>query len=150
VQEAIMRVTSSFLWISLLTSLIFFGCVLTVLIIRFATPPEQEYLVGEISLFPPADYPYSIDEVNNRIYLVNTGKDILIFHWLTPGSAHCRYKWHDRERVFIDPCYGTQFTLDGSYLTGPPRRGLDRYAVRLEAGQIIVDLSNIVEGSESP
>jgi hypothetical protein len=145
-----MRVSRSFLTFSLLTSLILFGLILSKLIFSYVYPPKQEYLVGEISLFPPADHPYSIDEVNNRLYLVNTGKDTLIFHWLTPGSAHCRYKWHDRERVFIDPCYGTQFTLDGSYLTGPPRRGLDRYAVRLEAGQIIVDLSNIVEGSESP
>jgi hypothetical protein len=111
------------------------------LIFHFAYPPKQEYLVGNISQYPPAGHPYSIEVDNKTMYLANTGNNILIFHWRTPGSTHCRYKWFDLEAAFIDPCSGARFSLDGSFLTGPPHRGLDRYSIRLEGGQIIVDLS---------
>ena len=90
-------------------------------------------------------------EVDNKMmYLANTGNNILIFHWRTPGSAHCRYKWFDLEGAFIDPCTGARFSLDGSFLTGPLHRGLDRYSMRRDGGQIIVDLSNTIEGPENP
>jgi len=120
------------------------------LIFNFAYPPKQEYLVGNISQYPPAGHPYSIEVDNKTMYLANTGNNILIFHWRTPGSAHCRYKWFDLEAAFIDPCTGARFSLDGSFLTGPPHRGLDRYSIRLEGGQIIIDLSETIEYPENP
>jgi hypothetical protein len=145
-----MRVSRSFLSFSLLTSLILFGLILSKLIFSYVYPPKQEFLVGNISQYPPAGHPYSIEVDNKTMYLANTGNNIFIFHWRTPGSANCRYKWHDLEGVFIDPCTGARFSLDGSFLTGPPHRGLDRCPMRLESGQIIVDLSDTIEGPENP
>jgi hypothetical protein len=145
-----MRVSRGFLSFSLLTSLILFGLILSTLIFRFAYPPKQETLVGDISQYPPAGHPYSIEVDNKRMYLAYTRNNILIFHWRTPDSAHCRYKWFDLEAAFIDPCTGARFSLDGSFLSGPPHRGLDRYAMRLEGGQIIVDLSDTIDGLENP
>jgi hypothetical protein len=145
-----MRVSRSFLSYTFLTSLILFGVILSALIFRFAYPPKQEYLVGDISLYPPAGHPYSIVVDNKTMYLANTGKDIFIFHWWTPGSPHCRYQWFDLEGAFIDPCTGARFSLDGSFLTGPPHRGLDRYSIRLDGGLIIVDLSDTIAGPEKP
>jgi hypothetical protein len=119
------------------------------LIFHFAYPTKQEYLVGDISQYPPAGHPYLIVVDNKSIYLVNTGNNILIFHWRTPGSAYCRYKWFDLEGAFIDPCIGARFSLDGSFLTGPLHRDLSRYSVRLEGGQIIVDLSGRIDGLDN-
>ena len=141
------RVLLSF---SFLTSLILFGLILSTLIFRFAYPPKQETLVGDIFQYPPAGHPYLIEVDNQRMYLANMGNNILIYYWLTPGSAHCRYKWSDLEVAFIDPCTGARFSLDGSFLKGPAHRGLDRYALRLDGGQIIVDLSDTIEESENP
>jgi hypothetical protein len=145
-----MRVSRGFLSTSLLISLISFGIILSTVIFHFAYPPKHEYLVGNISQYPPAGYPYSIEVDNKTMYLANTGNKILIYHWRTPGSAHCGYQWLDLEGAFIDPCTGARFSLDGTFLTGPPHRGLDRYSMRLEGGQIIVDLSDTVEGPEGP
>jgi hypothetical protein len=39
-----------------------------------------------------------------------------------------------------------QFGLDGSWAGGPINRGLDRYAVRFEAGKVVIDLSEHVNG----
>lgn len=39
-----------------------------------------------------------------------------------------------------------QFRTDGSWAGGPVTRGLDRYAVRFEAGKVVIDLSEHVVG----
>jgi hypothetical protein len=39
-----------------------------------------------------------------------------------------------------------QFRLDGTWAGGPTNRGLDRYAVRYEAGKVVIDLSEHVIG----
>jgi hypothetical protein len=39
-----------------------------------------------------------------------------------------------------------QFRLDGTWAGGPNNRGLDRYAVRFEAGKVVIDLSEHVIG----
>lgn len=43
----------------------------------------------------------------------------------------------------------TRFNLDGSWAGGPVDRGLDRYAVRFEAGEVVVDLSEHVVGDRA-
>lgn len=39
-----------------------------------------------------------------------------------------------------------RFGLDGAWLSGPTTRGLDQYAVRFEAGKVVIDLSEHVAG----
>jgi hypothetical protein len=39
-----------------------------------------------------------------------------------------------------------QFRTDGTWAGGPINRGLDRYAVRFEAGKVVVDLTEHVIG----
>lgn len=42
-----------------------------------------------------------------------------------------------------------RFNADGSWAGGPADRGLDRYAVRFEAGRVVVDLSEHVVGDQA-
>jgi hypothetical protein len=48
--------------------------------------------------------------------------------------------------MFQGSVTAAQFRTDGTWAGGPSRRGLDHYAVRFEAGKVVVDLSEHVIG----
>lgn len=42
--------------------------------------------------------------------------------------------------VFVNPCHGEQYALDGSWLRGPAERGLDRFGITtLPDGDVVID-----------
>lgn len=57
-----------------------------------------------------------------------------------PSCTHlgCAYKWDDSAKNFICPCHTSAFGADGKVLTGPAPRPLDRYAVKLDNGKILL------------
>lgn len=48
--------------------------------------------------------------------------------------------------VFVDPCHFSTFARDGHKVGGPAPRGLDRYAVTISAGRVLVDRAVIIPG----
>lgn len=48
---------------------------------------------------------------------------------------------------FEDPCSGSKFAPDGTWLQGPATRDLDRLPVKIEAEQVWVDPSTVIEGT---
>ena len=48
--------------------------------------------------------------------------------------------------LFIEPSHGEQWTIDGIRVFGPPPRGLDQYAWRIDDGVLVVELNEIVRG----
>jgi len=58
----------------------------------------------------------------------------------SPQCTHlgCAYHWDEKEKNFICPCHTSAFSIDGKVLAGPAPRPLDRYAVRTEAGKLLI------------
>jgi len=54
----------------------------------------------------------------------------------------CSVPWHEGEKKFICPCHGSTFDMTGKVLTPPALRPLDFYPIRLENGQLRVDISS--------
>lgn len=52
--------------------------------------------------------------------------------------AGCPVTWTAGADLFMCPCHGGVFHRDGSVAAGPPRRPLDRLAVRMRDGQVEV------------
>jgi len=48
----------------------------------------------------------------------------------------CRVRWIAERQQFLSPCHNGVFDRDGNVVSGPPPRPLDRYAVKVEDGQI--------------
>lgn len=48
---------------------------------------------------------------------------------------------------FREPCMSSQFLLDGSWVYGPPPRGLDRFAVTIEGGTVSIDVGRLFLGA---
>jgi menaquinol-cytochrome c reductase iron-sulfur subunit len=59
---------------------------------------------------------------------------------LSPQCTHlgCAYHYDETKNEFICPCHTSNFSLDGKVLTGPAPRPLDRYAVKLENGRVLI------------
>ena len=47
---------------------------------------------------------------------------------------------------FRDPCHSATFDITGHLVFGPSPRGMDRFAVRIEDGQVQVDTHKVIEG----
>lgn len=55
----------------------------------------------------------------------------------------CPIVWDAKSQCFFCPCHGGVFSRDGDRMAGPPNRPLWRYATRIRAGVVEVDLNSV-------
>jgi nitrite reductase/ring-hydroxylating ferredoxin subunit len=58
------------------------------------------------------------------------------------------FTFEGRTGWFRDPCYGSTYDVTGVCYAGPCPRGLDRYQVRVEDGDVEVDLTHLIMGPD--
>jgi cytochrome b6-f complex iron-sulfur subunit len=58
----------------------------------------------------------------------------------------CRVPWCETSQWWECPCHGSQYNQAGEYKLGPAPRGLDRFAVRVEGNNLMVDTSTVIQG----
>jgi cytochrome b6-f complex iron-sulfur subunit len=58
----------------------------------------------------------------------------------------CRVPWCKSSQWFECPCHGSQYNRVGEKKGGPAPRGLDRFAVAVEGGVIVVDTGALSQG----
>lgn len=89
---------------------------------------------GVFSLGPISDLPTAGDSPQNnaagKFWLVQNQDGILALHKVCT-HLDCLSNWNEQAGHFICPCHGSQFAADGTYLSGPAPRSLDRFVVRL-------------------
>jgi len=78
------------------------------------------------------------EEVSVYVF-TEDGRD---FQGLSNICTHlgCRVRWVDDQDVFFCPCHNAAFAKDGRVDSGPPPRPLDTFDIRLEEGQLQVNL----------
>jgi len=58
----------------------------------------------------------------------------------------CRVPWCLSSQWFECPCHGSQYNRVGEKKGGPAPRGLDRFVVSVEGGQVTVDTKQVIQG----
>jgi len=58
----------------------------------------------------------------------------------------CRVPFCKASQWFECPCHGSKYNTAGEYKLGPAPRGLDRFKIRIEGDDVIVDTSEIILG----
>jgi cytochrome b6-f complex iron-sulfur subunit len=58
----------------------------------------------------------------------------------------CRVPWCQSSQWFECPCHGSKYNKVGEKVGGPAPRGLDRFALEVSGGSIVVDTGNLVLG----
>jgi cytochrome b6-f complex iron-sulfur subunit len=58
----------------------------------------------------------------------------------------CRVPWCKASQWFECPCHGSKYSRVGEKKGGPAPRGLDRFGVTIEGGEVVVDTKTVVLG----
>jgi cytochrome b6-f complex iron-sulfur subunit len=58
----------------------------------------------------------------------------------------CRVPWCKASQWFECPCHGSQYNRVGEKKGGPAPRGLDRFRLTVEGGNVVVDTSTVIPG----
>jgi len=67
---------------------------------------------------------------------------------LTQNCPHlgCRLPYCAGSGRFECPCHGSQFDLAGEWISGPSPRGIDRFAVSVDEGRLVIDTRVLEQG----
>ena len=101
----------------------------------FAVPVARSYLVA----YDPADDP-------DGMYTDVTGGAMFMALYQRCVHLGCRVPWCVSSTRFECPCHKSRYNRWGEYQDGPAPRGLDRFAVSVVDGHVIVDTRVIVTG----
>lgn len=71
------------------------------------------------------------------VYLVRKGTTVQALSAICPHLG-CTVPWDPKRNEFVCPCHGGVFGPDGSYRSGPPRRGMDTLETRVTSGKVMV------------
>jgi menaquinol-cytochrome c reductase iron-sulfur subunit len=57
-----------------------------------------------------------------------------------PQCTHlgCAYHWDADKSEFLCPCHSSLFSIDGSVVTGPAPRPLDRFETRIDSNKLLI------------
>ncbi len=79
------------------------------------------------------------EQVSAPVLIARTGGEIVCFKANCPHLG-CMVRWDGAAGRFQCACHGGSFARDGGVLAGPPPRPLDRYAYRVEGGEILIEV----------
>jgi cytochrome b6-f complex iron-sulfur subunit len=101
----------------------------------FQYPAGRLYLVE----YDPAD------DRDGAYVELTSGARLMALHWVCPHLG-CKVPWCESSQWFECPCHGSRYNRWGEFRRQPAPRGMDRFACWVEAGQLVVDTSSLVEG----
>ena len=89
------------------------------------------------------------------VVLLNSGEPIALSDqdprgYFGPGTSDCQVEWRpdfifdSRKGWFRDNCSGSTFMVNGAKVFGPSPRSMDRYAVEVKDGDVLVDTSRVL------
>jgi cytochrome b6-f complex iron-sulfur subunit len=102
---------------------------------------------GTINLGDPSHYPPETATYISqaRLFVANTGTEIYALSQKCPHLG-CRVPFCDSSGRFECPCHGSRYDLGGEWVQGPAPRGMDRYDLKLVAGNLVADTSKLITG----
>ena len=153
---------------SLLVSLAVFGAQFGGATLAFLWPNLKGGFGSLINAGPLADIKAQIQDTGQPAYN-GTGRFYLVPYAGTPAGdvnytaegvtqegvmplyqrcVHlgCRVPFCNSSKWFECPCHGSKYNEAGEYQLGPAPRGMDRFKMTIEAGNVMVDTSTVVLG----
>jgi Rieske Fe-S protein len=80
----------------------------------------------------------------NEVILSRVGKQVYAFALACPHQ-NTALRWDGGENRFQCPKHKSRYRPDGSFIEGRATRSMDRYAVKLASGQIVVDIDKVIQ-----
>jgi nitrite reductase/ring-hydroxylating ferredoxin subunit len=112
-------------------------------------PLATDSVGATIKLGAPTSYPGdSVTYVaTGRLYVTNPGDTLFALSQKCPHLG-CRVPFCNSSGRFECGCHGSVFDLGGEWIQGPAPRGMDRYPVVVQDGQVVIDTSTVLPGPD--
>ncbi len=110
--------------------------------------------IGPKNNFKPVFFPegrfwlsYYDGTADSPVYLAINAKELKM-QALYRKCVHlgCSVPHCDTSMLFECPCQGSKYRLNGEYYGGPAPRGLDRFPIAIEGGNVVVDTGDLQSG----
>jgi hypothetical protein len=111
-------------------------------------PGQERYLYYDPDRLPPGTIHFIKLPLRkgNGMYLINDDGTVRAIVATDPYDR-CRVSWHPVEQIFISPCSGSQYGVDGSYIKGSAAGGLEQFVVLWRHGNIVIDTETRIPGA---
>ena len=81
--------------------------------------------------------------------VVREGNRIFAFELACPHE-NTALRWYARDQRFQCPRHQSKYLPDGTFISGRATRNMDRFAIRRDSGNIVVDLSKWYRSDQQP
>ena len=99
----------------------------------FNTPTLFNFTLTKINGWEKSSQSYGV------FVLRQEGQDIVAFSDVCTHLS-CRVNWDEEKNEFYCPCHAAFFDKYGEIVSGPPPRPMDRYATKIDGGQLFIHL----------
>ena len=82
---------------------------------------------------------------DGRFFVSSSSGQLVALYQKCPHLG-CKVPFNDQTHRFECPCHGSVYNVRGEYIEGPAPRGMDRFLLKVEGDQVLVDTGNVVEG----
>ncbi len=100
--------------------------------------------VGSASKFASGSATYF---PQGRMYVVNAKNQYFALSQRCPHLG-CKVPFCESSGRFECACHGSVFDIGGEWISGPSPRGLDRFALAVEEGELVADTGSLTEGPD--
>jgi nitrite reductase/ring-hydroxylating ferredoxin subunit len=84
-----------------------------------------------------------------QVIIVREQQDVFAFNLACPHE-NTALKWRDKDHRFQCPKHDSKYTPDGTFKDGRATRNMDRFALRREGGEIVVDVNRLYRSDQQP
>jgi cytochrome b6-f complex iron-sulfur subunit len=102
---------------------------------------QMDYPAGRMHIVP---YDPKLDTKGQYQEVTNGAQFMALYQRCV--HLGCRVPWCTSSQWFECPCHGSRYNQWGEYQFGPAPRGLDRFALRVDRDQVVVDTSKVITG----
>ena len=125
----------------------FLAAVLKFLWPRVSSRPAMSFQVGFPEDYRPGQVFY---HRGLKLFIARDEKGFVSFSARCPHLG-CLVTWNRDHHMFLCPCHGGKFDIEGRNVEGPPPRPLDAFSLRLDNnGYLVVDQDIIIKRGKGP
>ncbi|MGH7582743.1 MAG: ubiquinol-cytochrome c reductase iron-sulfur subunit [Gemmatimonadales bacterium] len=114
-----------------------------------AVPVAPLRRTGSVITYPiPAQDGAQIDR-GNQVILVRWTGHIYAFNLACPHQ-HVALRWNEHDAEFQCPKHHSKYHPDGIFISGRATRGMDRFSITRNDGNVVVDVNAMHKNDEDP
>jgi len=88
-------------------------------------------------------------DIDNDVIIARSQRVLYAFSLRCPHKG-TRLEWRESESRIFCPKHKARFDIDGDHVSGRKSRNLDRYAIRLQGRELVVDTDTLYREDENP